>query len=218
MARTLSERPRWEEMDKSDLPLRTAMEHYLMACRTEGKTPKTLFDYRNKLARFVEWQGGTLGGLDLATGRVFVAHLQESPKWELHPGIPTSKSVLSAQTVAGHARVLKGFATWLAEEDYLPTNTLTRLAKPKVPSRVTEVLRGDEIKRLLDSCDPNSANGGRDLAILTLFLDTGLRRFCQISGQLNARCGEPRVGTRRRRPTGLRGGHLRDQRFPPLRE
>jgi site-specific recombinase XerD len=100
--------------------------------------------------------GMTLGGLDVPTGRAFVAHLQESPKWESHPGIPTSKSALSAQTVAGHVRVLKAFATWLAEDGYLPTNTLSRLAKPKVPSRVTEVLRADEIKRLLECCDPNS--------------------------------------------------------------
>jgi hypothetical protein len=40
-------------MDKSQLPLRTAVEHYLTACHTEGKTPKTLFDYREKLRPFV---------------------------------------------------------------------------------------------------------------------------------------------------------------------
>jgi hypothetical protein len=38
MASTLTQRPRWEELDKSHLALTTAMEHYLTACRTEGKT------------------------------------------------------------------------------------------------------------------------------------------------------------------------------------
>lgn len=175
MARTLSERPRWEEMDKSGLPLQTAMEHYLTACRIEGKTSKTLFDYRCKLQRFVDWQGGTLADLELSRAREFVGHLQQSKKWIDHPGIPTSDKPLSAQTVAGHVRVMKGFATWIAEEEYTEANRLTRLAKPKLPSRLLEVLSADEVKRLLAACNPDTANGGRDLAIVTLFLDTGLR-------------------------------------------
>lgn len=175
MARTLSERPRWKDLDKSGLPLTAAMEDYLTACRIEGKTAKTLFDYRCKLTRFVEWNGGTLADLELTAAREFVAHLQVSKKWIDHPGIPTSDLCLSAQTVAGHVRVMKGFATWLAEEEYLPTNVFSRLAKPKLPGRVIEVLRPDEVKRLLAACDASSANGARDLAVVTLFLDTGLR-------------------------------------------
>lgn len=175
MARTLSERPRWKDLDKSGLPLTAAMEDYLTACRIEGKTAKTLFDYRCKLARFVEWNGGTLADLELTGAREFVAHLQGSKKWIDHPGIPTSDLCLSAQTVAGHVRVMKGFATWLEEEEYLPTNVFRRLAKPKLPGRVIEVLRPDEVKRLLAACDASSANGARDLAVVTLFLDTGLR-------------------------------------------
>lgn len=71
--------------------------------------------------------------------------------------------------------VLKGFATWLWEEDYTPENVLHRLQLPKVPKRVIEVLSEAEVARLLASVDPNIAAGARDLAILTLFLDTGLR-------------------------------------------
>lgn len=175
MARTLSERPRWQEMDKSHLPLKTAVEHYLTACRTEGKTPKTLFDYSEKLRRFVAWHGGPLGELDLMRAREFVAHLQEAPKWVNHPSIPTSSKTLSAQTIAGYVRVLKGFTTWLYEEGYTAENVLRRLQKPKVPFRVMEVLRDEETRRLLACPDPNTATGGRDLAILVLFLDTGLR-------------------------------------------
>lgn len=69
----------------------------------------------------------------------------------------------------------KGFATWLAEEEYLPSNVFTRIVKPKLPSRVLDVVRPDEVKRLLAACGASTANGGRDLAVVTLFLDTGLR-------------------------------------------
>lgn len=175
MVRTLIDQPRWEKVDKSQLPVATAVEHYLTTCRTEGKTPKTLRDYREKLGRFVAWHNATLGEFDLATAREFVAHLQSSKKWSGHPGIPTSELTLSAQSVAGYVRTLKGFGTWLFEEGYTEDNVLRRLAKPKVPVRVMEVLTDDEVRRLLGAVDGNSAQGARDLAILVLFLDTGLR-------------------------------------------
>lgn len=176
MARTLAERPRWEAMDKSDLPLDVAVEHYLTACRTEGKTPKTLFDYECKLARYLQWHGeGSIGDLDVAKARTWVLHLQGSRKWATHPDIATSEQTLSPQTVASHVRTLKGFATWLYEEEYLPENVLRRLAKPRVPQRITEVLSPAEVARLLGSIDVNSASGARNHAIVVLFLDTGLR-------------------------------------------
>jgi site-specific recombinase XerD len=178
-------RLRWEEMDKSQLPLATAVEHYLTARRTEGKTPKTLFDYREKLSRFVAWQSGTLGELDLTAARAFVAHLQETPKWEGHPSIPTSQLTLSAQTVACYVRALKGLSTWLNEEGYLADNALRRLAKPKVPTRITEVLSNEEVSRLLSSVDADVEVGARNLAILVLFLDTGLRLSELVGAQVD---------------------------------
>ena len=175
MANVLNQQPRWETIDKSDMTLKTAMEEYLTACRTEGKTVKTLSDYRQKLSRFVEWRGGSIGGLTLASARRFVAHLQETPKWSTHSTIETSSQMLSAQTVAGHVRALKGFSTWLHEEEYIADNVLRRLAKPKVPFRVVEVLTDEEVKKLFQVLDPNTGVGARDAAILTVFLDSGLR-------------------------------------------
>jgi hypothetical protein len=44
MAGNLIDQPRWENIDKSQLSVETAVEHYLTTCRTEGKTAKTLSD------------------------------------------------------------------------------------------------------------------------------------------------------------------------------
>jgi len=44
---------RFEEMDRLALPLATVAHHYFTACRTEGKTAKTLRGYNEKLGRFL---------------------------------------------------------------------------------------------------------------------------------------------------------------------
>ena len=145
MANMLNQQPRWESIDKSEVPLRTAMEEYLTACRTEGKTVKTLSDYRQKLTRFVEWHDGELGGFTLAKARAFVARLQETPKWSTHTTIQTSSQMLSAQTVAGHARsgnhALKGLSG--------PSQTVTlcrRASRLELVNSVS-VLSGDPSQR-----------------------------------------------------------------------
>jgi site-specific recombinase XerD len=167
--------PRWDEMDKSHLPLRTAVEHYLTACRVEGKSPRTLSGYQEKLGRYLRTEPGTLGDFTLAGARDYVATLQAALKWADHPFMATSTDRLSPQTVADHVRILKGFGTWLWEEGYTPENVLQRLQLPKVPSRIVEVLAEGEVTALLAAVDPDTTAGARDLAILTLFLDTGLR-------------------------------------------
>lgn len=126
-----------------------AVEHYLTACRVEGKTVTTLRDYREKLSRFVAWHDGSPADFDLARAREFVAHLQASRKWSTRAGIPTSDQTLSPQSVVCYVRVLKGFATWLFEEGYTPANVLSRLAKPRVPVRVVSVLTDDDVQLLL---------------------------------------------------------------------
>ena len=54
----VSRTTRWETMDKDDIRLPKLAEHYLITCRTEGKTASTLRGYREKLGRFVRWSDG----------------------------------------------------------------------------------------------------------------------------------------------------------------
>jgi len=168
-------RVRWEQMDKSKLPLGDAVEHYLIACQTEAKSPKTLIGYREKLTRYVRQAGGTVGDFTIENVRAHVARLQATPRWDGQRGAANGLRLLSPETILDHVRILRGFATWLYEEGYTPENVLQRLQRPKTPSTLIEILDEDEIRRVLGAVDPNTTQGVRDLAILTLFLDAGLR-------------------------------------------
>jgi integrase/recombinase XerC/integrase/recombinase XerD len=156
-------------------PVSQLAEHYYAALQTEGKTAKTLIGYREKLGRFVRWLDGDLEGLTLQRAREFIAALLATEKWQGNPKRKRVGEPLSVQTVANHARVMKAFATWLWEEEYTEDNRFARLVLPKAPRKLTEVLSADEIQRLLAAIDVDFLAGTRDLAIIVLFLDTGLR-------------------------------------------
>ena len=51
----------WNQVDKTQIPLERLIEEYLLVCRSEGKSPKTLRGYREKLGRFCRWLDGNLG-------------------------------------------------------------------------------------------------------------------------------------------------------------
>lgn len=93
-------------MDKSSIPLADLAEEYLAACRIEGKTPKTLRGYREKVSRFVRWLDGSLGDFSLFTVRAFIAELQETKKFAKHPFAPTQEQCLSGQTIKHYELVI----------------------------------------------------------------------------------------------------------------
>lgn len=168
--------PNWHEMNKTEIPLTTLVEEYLTVCRLEGKTPKTLRGYREKLRRALKtMDGATLADFNLINVRDHIASLQTSPKFAGHPFIAVKDNPVSAMTVRNHVRALTAFASWLEREEYTKTNVLSRLRPPKAPKKVMQTLTPEEISRILAGINTSTANGCRNAAIVCLFLDSGLR-------------------------------------------
>lgn len=78
-------------------------------------------------------------------------------------------------------RHLKGLFTWLHEEEEIPENPMIRIPRPIVPPSEVRVLSGTEIKGLLDTCRAKDPDSRRDLAIMSIMLDTGIR-LSELSG------------------------------------
>ena len=72
-------------------------------------------------------------------------------------------------------RHLRGFYGWLHAEGDIESNPMASVHKPVVPPTEVRVLSQDEVRRLLATCSGRSREDRRDLAILALMLDTGLR-------------------------------------------
>ena len=130
----------WNQLDKTQILLERLVEEYLLVCRSEGKSAKTIRGYREKLGRFCRRLNGNLGEFTLHTVRTYVSELQKARKYEGHPYSPVRDEGLSNVTIKGHVVVLKGSATWLYEEEYTELHVLSRLKPPKATKKVMATL------------------------------------------------------------------------------
>jgi site-specific recombinase XerD len=79
-------------------------------------------------------------------------------------------------TVSIAFRSVRPFFKWLVDEDELDRSPMEKMRTPTPPLNPPAVLGDDEIARLLATCRGTDFISRRDLAILSLMLDTGIRR------------------------------------------
>ena len=157
---------RWVDIDMAEVRLDKLIVHFAQSNRADGKSPKTISWYSEMLdgfKRFLESKGyrAVLSDFDIESVREFVVHEQER--------------AMSPYTVQGKVRALKAFSLWLFREGYMSENLLSDYKLPKVPAILIEPLTSAEIEQLVQCQNPLTAIGCRDIAILILMLDSGIR-------------------------------------------
>ena len=131
---------------------------WLSALRSAGRSPKTIESYEAAVGKLREWR--TVEG-DLATvtrleALAFVRHVGE----QFTPG-----------RVAVRVRALRAGWSWMLAEEMVEANVFARI-KVSVPEVAQRTAFDDEIDTMLAHAKSNR----RDLAMLTLLVDTGARR------------------------------------------
>lgn len=165
----------------SDEQLGEVIKEYLLCCQIEGKSPKTVAWYGQKLQYFDEFlrRGGHSRPVDeIRTSdlRCFINHLQTEVIADANnPCKPKRNEGLSPHTVAGYVRTLKAFFSWAVREGLITDNPAARVSVPKAPSLVMRSFSDEEVSALLDAIDLARPTGPRDRAILVSLLDTGIR-------------------------------------------
>jgi site-specific recombinase XerD len=81
-----------------------------------------------------------------------------------------------AGTVSIAFRAVRPFFKWLVDEDEIDRSPMDKMRTPTPPLNPPAVLSDVEIGRLLAACRGTDFLSRRDLAMLSLMLDTGLRR------------------------------------------
>jgi integrase/recombinase XerC/integrase/recombinase XerD len=157
---------KWVDIDMANVKLDKLILHFAQSNKAEGKSPKTISWYAemlNDFTKFLESSGyrRVLSDFDVDRVRDFVVHEQERG--------------MSPYTVQGKVRALKAFSSWLFRERYMNDNLLTDFKLPKVPTILIEPLTTSEIDQLVNYQNPLTAIGCRDIAILILMLDSGVR-------------------------------------------
>jgi len=161
-------------METSALELRNLIQGFKLSCQTECKSPKTIEWYTSFLDRFHNFLERNncptdVNYLNRSHIRDFIRYLQVEAR------VPHTGTPLSTATIQGYIRTLKAFFSWATREEYLKSNPMAVIPMPKSPTKIISTFTDEQMAKLTDVCLRSNGNGHRNLTILFLFLDSGLR-------------------------------------------
>jgi integrase/recombinase XerC len=81
----------------------------------------------------------------------------------------------SASTASVRYRALQQLFNWLVAEEEIDVSPMAKMTPPLVPEKPVPVLTDDQLRALLASCKGRDFRDRRDMAMIRLFADTGLR-------------------------------------------
>lgn len=183
-----------------ELDLTDAVALYLDRCEAEGFAASTVALYRIVLEQFVSFAGRQdctrSSELTLELALAWQRYLRTEQVNDRGRRRGAHSRRLAPHTVHGYCRTLRTFAGWLADYTDLPANPLAKFRPGRLPKKEVQPLSEDEHRRVIESLDPRTSTGLRNLALVSMLLDTGLRasELCNLRlDDLNLATGEIRV-------------------------
>lgn len=82
---------------------------------------------------------------------------------------------LTAQTTLQRYRSVARFFAWLVQEDEINDTPMAKMSPPQVPEKLVPVVDDDSLARLFKAADGKDYEARRDKAILSVFIDVGIR-------------------------------------------
>lgn len=118
--------------------------------------------------------------LSVRLAQVFLAErgtdLTEARRADLEDLLAATLRDRTPATAATRCKGLKVFYAWLLDEKEIEKSPMARVKPPIVPEQPDPLVSADTLRRLLDACKGKDFESRRDLAIIMLLLDTGMRR------------------------------------------
>lgn len=133
--------------------------------KAEGKAERTRVLYGQSIRFYGRWleAQGRAPTLDNLTRDLLVSWLAELAD-EHRPA-----------TVRTRYRGLRRFCGWLVDEGEVETNPMEGISPPAIPETPVPVLDDDELRALIKACQGKDFAEVRDMALIRLLLDCGLR-------------------------------------------
>lgn len=147
--------------------LEEAFTNYLLSCRIESKSVLTIETYQIRLGQFIKYtkQQHILrpGSVTAYHIRLFLLSLQER---KLEPA-----------TLNAFYRTIRAFFNWCAAEGLIKQdkNPMQNIKAPKIPLKLPTPFTMTEIMKLITVASGKRFVDVRNLALVLIFLDTGLR-------------------------------------------
>ncbi|RLC92746.1 MAG: integrase [Chloroflexi bacterium] len=135
----------------------------LRACNSSEKTQETYAEAVKQFTRFLKAKGMSTEVTRI--NRDYVEAFIEDLLTRCRPA-----------TAHNRYRGLHRFFAWLVEEGEIKESPMRNMRPPRLPEQPAPVLKEAEIKALLKACAGSNFAARRDMAIIRLLLDSGLRR------------------------------------------
>ena len=173
----------------NELLLSRAIEGFLLHKAAEGRSPRTLSDYRNSLGKLLAHAGDVpLGALGVPPLRAFFAFLNDSYTTTPAGCAPRPRQALSPKTVKNIHAAVSSLFTWAIDEGLVAApNPMRRIQRPIAEPPPIDPFTKDEVVALLRATRETKhwrtrptvrsqrPTALRDYAILLALLDCGLR-------------------------------------------
>jgi len=143
------------------------IDSFMRHLRAENRADRTLDTYHESVTQFMQFLA--IKGMPRTPQRITREYI-ESFLVELRD------RGRKPATVANRFRALQQYFKWLADEGEIKESPMKKMRPPAVPEQPVDVLSDDDIKSLFRACAGTDFSSRRDMAIIRLLLDTGLRR------------------------------------------
>ena len=131
----------------------------------KGLSKNTIASYSADLAAYLDFiKANGIANISDADTALVLKHL-----------IALRNEGLGSRSRARHLVTIRGFYRFLVHEKILEANPAKMVDLPKGGRKLPDVLKIDEVARLLDAPDPSKPLGSRDAAMLELLYAAGLR-------------------------------------------
>lgn len=145
------------------MTIHQGVEAFKIEQQIRGNSKATITNYERILGYFIKYIGKDtrLDEIGLNDLRGYYLSLTEKD--------------ISTVTVQTYIRGLRAFLSWCWQEEYIADNLPAKFKLPKAKRHVIDVLTDDEIGQLLKYFNTSEFIGLRNMCIILLMLDSGLR-------------------------------------------
>jgi site-specific recombinase XerD len=144
--------------------LEDAFEQFLAECRLRGLAPGTARQYVVTVGPFLRY-----------VRSVGCEHADEVAEMHVRTFLADRQTKVAAKRVNAYRAALRTFFDWACEEGYASANPAARIRKLRETRKIVPTFSEADLRALLAQPDTNTLAGLRDLTLMLLLLDTGVR-------------------------------------------
>jgi len=141
-------------------------DSYRLALQAQNKSPKTILTYFGAISRLDEFLASA--GMPRVISLLRHEHIESF--------IASVLETQAAATASNRYRAIKSFFAWCVDDGEIEHSPMDRMKPPRVPEPATPVIPREDLTRLVAQCRGSDFRDLRDMAIIRLFIDTGMRR------------------------------------------